>query len=76
MNGSGGRSPARFLLAVIDAGGTVPPALSLAAELVNRGHQVRVLADPTIKSPPGRLDAPSPPGMRHHTSTRARSRQP
>jgi len=49
MNGSGGRSPARFLLAVIDAGGTVPPALSLAAELVNRGHQVRVLADPTIE---------------------------
>ena len=40
----------RFLLAVIDAGGTVPPALSLAANLVRRGHQVRVLADPTIES--------------------------
>src|SRR5512132_2647868 len=38
----------RFLLAVIDAGGTVPPALSLAAELVRRGDHVRVLADPTI----------------------------
>jgi MGT family glycosyltransferase len=49
MNGSGGRPPARFLLAVIDAGGTVPPALSLAAELVHRGHPVRVLADPTIE---------------------------
>jgi MGT family glycosyltransferase len=49
MNASGGRPPARFLLAVIDAGGTVPPALSLAAELVQRGHQVRVLADPTIE---------------------------
>jgi MGT family glycosyltransferase len=49
MNSSGGRPPARFLLAVIDAGGTVPPALSLAAELVHRGHQVRVLADPTIE---------------------------
>jgi len=48
MNESGGRPPTRFLLAVIDAGGTVPPALSLAAELVRRGHHVRVLADPTI----------------------------
>ncbi|HEX6759850.1 MAG TPA: glycosyltransferase [Propionibacteriaceae bacterium] len=49
MNDSGGRRPARFLLAVIDAGGTVPPALSLAAELVRRGHQVRVVADPTVE---------------------------
>jgi MGT family glycosyltransferase len=40
----------QFLLAVIDAGSTVPPALSLAAELVQRGHQVRVLADPTVES--------------------------
>jgi MGT family glycosyltransferase len=50
MNGRGGRPPARFLLAVIDAGGTVPPALSLGAELVHRGHQVRVLGDPTIET--------------------------
>ena len=49
MNGTGGRPPARFLLAVIDAGSTVSPALSLAAELVKRGHQVRVLADPTVE---------------------------
>jgi MGT family glycosyltransferase len=49
MNDSGGRPPARFLLAIIDAGGTVPPALGLAAELVRRGHHVRVLADPTIE---------------------------
>jgi MGT family glycosyltransferase len=38
----------RFLIAVIDGGGTVPPTLALAAELVRRGHQVRVLADPTL----------------------------
>ena len=38
----------RFLLALIDAGGTVPPALGVAAELVRRGHQVRILADPTV----------------------------
>jgi MGT family glycosyltransferase len=50
MKGSGGRPPTRFLLAIIDAGGTVPPALSLGAELVRRGHQVRVLADPTIEA--------------------------
>jgi MGT family glycosyltransferase len=50
MNSRGGRPPARFLLAVIDAGGTVPPALSLGAELVRRGHQVRVLGDPTIET--------------------------
>ena len=51
MNTSSGSRPrARFLLAVIDAGGTVPPALSLAAELVRRGHQVRVLGDPTIET--------------------------
>ena len=50
MNTSGGRPPSRFLLAVIDAGGTVPPALSLGAELVRRGHQVRVLGDPTVET--------------------------
>jgi MGT family glycosyltransferase len=38
----------RFLLAIIDGGGTVPPAIGLARELVRRGHVVRVLADPTI----------------------------
>jgi MGT family glycosyltransferase len=50
MKSSGGRPPARFLLAVIDAGGTVPPALSLGAELVRHGYQVRVLGDPTIET--------------------------
>jgi MGT family glycosyltransferase len=39
-----------FLLAVIDGGGMVPPALGVAADLVRRGHQVRVLADPTIEA--------------------------
>lgn len=41
---------ARFLLAVIDGGGTVPPTIGLAAELVRRGHQVHLLADPTIEA--------------------------
>jgi UDP:flavonoid glycosyltransferase YjiC (YdhE family) len=43
-----GKVTGRFLLAMIDGGGTVPPALGLAAGLVRRGHQVRVLADPTV----------------------------
>ena len=43
-----GARPGRFLVAIIDGGGTVPPALSLARNLVGRGHQVQVLADPTV----------------------------
>jgi MGT family glycosyltransferase len=39
---------ARFLLAMVDGGGTVPPALGVAGELVRRGHEVDVLADPTV----------------------------
>jgi MGT family glycosyltransferase len=39
---------ARFLQAIIDGGGTVPPAMGVAAELVRRGHTVTVLADPTV----------------------------
>ena len=39
----------RFLVALIDAGGTVPPALGLAAELIRRGHRVHVLSDPTVE---------------------------
>jgi UDP:flavonoid glycosyltransferase YjiC (YdhE family) len=44
-----GRRPGRFLLAVIDGGGTLPPALGLAGELVRRGHSVEVLGDPTAE---------------------------
>ena len=39
----------RFLVAMIDGGGTVPPTLGVAAGLVRRGHRVRVLADPTVE---------------------------
>lgn len=41
--------PGRFLMAVIDGGGTLPPALGLAGELVRRGHSVEVLGDPTAE---------------------------
>jgi MGT family glycosyltransferase len=40
---------ARFLLATIDGGGTAPPAMGTAAELVRRGHAVTVLTDPTLE---------------------------
>jgi MGT family glycosyltransferase len=40
---------ARFLLATIDGGGTVPPELGLASRLVRHGHTVRVLGDPTLE---------------------------
>ena len=46
---AGGRS-GRYLMAVIDGGGTLPPALGLARELVRRGHSVDVLADPTAEA--------------------------
>ena len=77
MNDSGGRRPARFLLAVIDAGGTVPPALSLAAELVRRGHQVRVLADPTVEvGPVGWMRVLPWQEAPHFNSARSRQRSP
>jgi MGT family glycosyltransferase len=47
---TGSAVPHRYLLAIIDAGGTVPPALGLAAELVGRGHSVHVLSDPTVEA--------------------------
>lgn len=34
-------------MVAIDAGGTLPPMMGVAAELVRRGHQVQVLVDPT-----------------------------
>lgn len=42
---------ARFLLATIDGGGTAPPAMGIAGELIGRGHAVTVVADPTLEEP-------------------------
>ncbi len=39
----------RFLLVMWEGGGTVPPELNVARRLIDRGHTVRVLGDPTIE---------------------------
>ena len=41
-------TPKRYLFAIIDGGGSVPPDMSVARALVNRGHEVRVLADAVL----------------------------
>jgi len=41
-------NPGRFLMTLWEGGGTVPPELGVARRLIARGHQVHVLADPTI----------------------------
>jgi MGT family glycosyltransferase len=38
----------RFLLTLWDGGGNVPPELGVARRVVERGHQVHVVGDPTI----------------------------
>jgi MGT family glycosyltransferase len=38
-----------YLFAVTDAGGAVPPVLSVAAGLARNGHDVRVLGDPVLR---------------------------
>ena len=39
----------RFLLTMWEGGGNVPPELGVARRLVDRGHSVHVLGDPTIR---------------------------
>jgi hypothetical protein len=39
----------RLLFTLWDGGGNSPPVLSVAAALVDRGHDVRVLADPSLR---------------------------
>lgn len=40
---------ARFLMTTWDGAGTTPPLMSVTRALVDRGHTVRVLADPTLQ---------------------------
>ena len=39
---------ARYLFALTDGGGTVPPEIGVARRLVERGHSVSVFADPSM----------------------------
>src|SRR5215217_2493405 len=41
-------TPKRYLFAIIDGGGTVPADTSVIRALVERGHDVRVLADSVL----------------------------
>ena len=41
----------RFLMTTWDGGGNIPPELGVAQRLVERGHRVHVVADPTIDVP-------------------------
>lgn len=43
-----GNEPRRYLLPTWDGGGNVPPELGVARRLIARGHEVHVLADPTV----------------------------
>ena len=38
----------RFLFALVEGGGNVPPVLGLARRMAARGHRVRVLGDPAL----------------------------
>jgi len=44
------RKPYRFLMSSWEGGGNVPPELGIARRLIDRGHHVHVLADPTIRA--------------------------
>ncbi len=39
----------KFLFALWDGGGAVPPELGVARRLIARDHEVRILADPTLR---------------------------
>src|SRR5262249_27731207 len=64
----------RFLMTLWDGGGNVPPQLTIARKLIARGHEVRVLGDPTIE-PEARAAgcAFSPWVTAPHRTTRDRS---
>jgi MGT family glycosyltransferase len=40
----------RYLFVCHDAGGTVPPVLAVTAELVDRGHAVAILSQPSVET--------------------------
>ena len=59
-----------FLLATWEGGGNVPPELGVARRLVDRGHSVHVLGDPTIRRGAEAVGCTFSPWTRapHHTT--------
>jgi MGT family glycosyltransferase len=51
----------RFLFATWDGGGNIPPAMGLVRRLVERGHAVRILGDPTLAGETRRVGAEHAP---------------
>lgn len=60
----------RYLFAIWDGGGAVAPELGVARRLIENGHQVRVLADPTLRAQVAAVGATFSPWVRtpHRTS--------
>ncbi len=60
----------RYLLTMWEGGGNVPPELGVARRLIERGHEVHVLADPTIGAAAEAIGASFSSWRRapHHTS--------
>ena len=50
VQGSAQVRPARFLFAMFQGGGNIPLILPIVAQLVERGHSVRVLAGPGVRA--------------------------
>jgi MGT family glycosyltransferase len=42
-------APRQYLFTMWEGGGTLPPQLGVARRLIDRGHRVHVLADPTVE---------------------------
>jgi MGT family glycosyltransferase len=53
-----------FLLSMWEGGGTVPPMLGVAKRLIERGHRVSVLGDPTIRDEAERTGCAFSPWVR------------
>jgi UDP:flavonoid glycosyltransferase YjiC (YdhE family) len=54
----------KYLFAIWDGGGTVPPQLGLARRLVERKHEVVVLGDPSLRDDVGAVGAAFRPWQR------------
>jgi hypothetical protein len=56
--------PKQFLFAMFQGSGNIPPILTMAKQLVARGHHVRILAGPGIDHPTRPVSAPFLEGIK------------